>query len=148
MHVPLGVSSLPPPNSGRGIYGASLSEMDALVGQIKRVADSHGKGHTLLWFAGTAAKVAAVAGGDTGGHSQGVGGGVDRTPVCPLPLVLLAVLGMGREEQLWPSCPGLSHRGDMGVSWGHGGPGVLGALSQLLPPPPRLAAGLNRQGCA
>ncbi|PKK25485.1 arylsulfatase G, partial [Columba livia] len=52
MHVPLGVSSPPPPNSGRGIYGASLSEMDALVGQIKRVADSHGKGHTLLWFAG------------------------------------------------------------------------------------------------
>ncbi|XP_049669501.1 arylsulfatase G isoform X2 [Accipiter gentilis] len=52
MHVPLGVPPLPPPASGRGIYGASLSEMDALVGRIKQVADSHGKGNTLLWFAG------------------------------------------------------------------------------------------------
>ncbi|NXY78034.1 ARSG Arylsulfatase, partial [Glareola pratincola] len=51
MHVPLGVPP-PPPASGRGIYGASLSEMDALVGRIKQVADSHGKGNTLLWFAG------------------------------------------------------------------------------------------------
>ncbi|NXW11281.1 ARSG Arylsulfatase, partial [Fregetta grallaria] len=51
MHVPLGVPP-PPPASGRGIYGAALSEMDALVGQIKQVADSHGKGNTLLWFAG------------------------------------------------------------------------------------------------
>ncbi|KAJ7403937.1 Arylsulfatase G [Willisornis vidua] len=51
MHVPLWD---PPaaPSSGRGIYGASLSEMDALVGQIKQVADSHGKGNTLLWFTG------------------------------------------------------------------------------------------------
>lgn len=123
--------------------------MDALVGQIKRVADSHGKGRTLLWFAGTAAKAAAVAGGDTGGHSwRACGWWEGQDPVCPLPLVLLAVLGMGREEQLRPSCPGLSHRGDMGVSWGHGGLGVLGALSRLLPPPPCLAAGLNRQGCA
>lgn len=67
MHVPLGVPPLPPPASGRGIYGASLSEMDALVGRIKQVADSHGKGNTLLWFAGTAGKAAAVAGGDAGG---------------------------------------------------------------------------------
>ncbi|NXY51235.1 ARSG Arylsulfatase, partial [Ceuthmochares aereus] len=52
MHVPLEVPL--PDTSDRGIYGASLSEMDALVGQIKRVADSHGKGNTLLWFAGTA----------------------------------------------------------------------------------------------
>ncbi|XP_050764299.1 arylsulfatase G [Gymnogyps californianus] len=52
MHVPLGVPPPPPPASGRGIYGAALSEMDALVGRIKRVADSHGKGNTLLWFAG------------------------------------------------------------------------------------------------
>ncbi|XP_071620405.1 arylsulfatase G isoform X2 [Heliangelus exortis] len=49
MHVPLGVPSLPTPG---GIYGAGLREMDALVGQIKRVADSHGKGKTLLWFTG------------------------------------------------------------------------------------------------
>lgn len=62
MHVPLGVPS-PPPASGRGIYGAALSEMDALVGWIKRVADSHGKGNTLLWFAGTAGKPAAVGRG-------------------------------------------------------------------------------------
>ncbi|XP_074778147.1 arylsulfatase G isoform X2 [Athene noctua] len=52
MHVPLGVPPPPPPASGRGIYGASLSEMDALVGRIKQVADSHGKGNTLLWFTG------------------------------------------------------------------------------------------------
>lgn len=135
MHVPLGVSPPSPPNSGKGIYGASLSEMDALVGRIKRVADSHGKGHTLLWFAGTAAKAAVVAGGDTGGHSWGVcGWGRDRTPVCSLPLVLLDVLGMGNEEQLQPSCPGLSYRGDMGVSRGLGGPGVLGPLSWVPPP--------------
>ncbi|KFU93487.1 Arylsulfatase G, partial [Chaetura pelagica] len=51
MHVPLGV---PPPSPGqsRDIYGAALREMDALVGQIKQVADSHGKGNTLLWFTG------------------------------------------------------------------------------------------------
>lgn len=52
MHVPL--TPPLPPAPGRGIYGASLSEMDALVGRIKEVADSHGKGNTLLWFAGTA----------------------------------------------------------------------------------------------
>ncbi|XP_027642764.1 arylsulfatase G isoform X3 [Falco peregrinus] len=51
MHVPLGVPP-PPPASGRGIYGAALREMDALVGRIKQVADGHGKGSTLLWFAG------------------------------------------------------------------------------------------------
>ncbi|NXE43049.1 ARSG Arylsulfatase, partial [Ptilorrhoa leucosticta] len=50
MHVPL--TPPLPPAPGRGIYGASLSEMDALVGRIKEVADSHGKGSTLLWFAG------------------------------------------------------------------------------------------------
>ncbi|XP_053939712.1 arylsulfatase G isoform X1 [Cuculus canorus] len=50
MHVPLEVPL--PHASGRGIYGASLSEMDMLVGQIKQVADRHGKGNTLLWFAG------------------------------------------------------------------------------------------------
>ncbi|KFP87095.1 Arylsulfatase G, partial [Acanthisitta chloris] len=48
MHVPLGV----PPSPSTSTYGASLSEMDALVGQIKQIADSHGKGNTLLWFAG------------------------------------------------------------------------------------------------
>ncbi|GAB0197636.1 arylsulfatase G [Grus japonensis] len=51
MHVPLGVPPSPPA-PGRDIYGAALSEMDALVGQIKRVTDSNGKGNTLLWFAG------------------------------------------------------------------------------------------------
>ncbi|NXS61338.1 ARSG Arylsulfatase, partial [Brachypteracias leptosomus] len=51
MHVPLGIPPQPP-TPGRGIYGAALSEMDALVGQIKQVIDSHGKGRTLLWFAG------------------------------------------------------------------------------------------------
>ncbi|NXU57974.1 ARSG Arylsulfatase, partial [Turnix velox] len=50
MHVPLGVP--PPPTMGRSIYGASLSEMDALVGRIKQVIDSLGKGKTLLWFTG------------------------------------------------------------------------------------------------
>ncbi|NXO13885.1 ARSG Arylsulfatase, partial [Oriolus oriolus] len=50
MHVPL--TPPLPPAPGRGIYGASLSEMDALVGRIKEVADSHGKGNTLVWFAG------------------------------------------------------------------------------------------------
>ncbi|XP_010187553.1 PREDICTED: arylsulfatase G [Mesitornis unicolor] len=53
MHVPLGVPSLSPSSaSDGGIYGASLREMDALVGRIKRVADHHGKGNTLLWFTG------------------------------------------------------------------------------------------------
>ncbi|XP_064532187.1 arylsulfatase G isoform X1 [Pseudopipra pipra] len=51
MHVPLW-DPQPGPPSGRGIYGASLGEMDALVGRIKEVADSHGKGNTLLWFTG------------------------------------------------------------------------------------------------
>ncbi|NWU89099.1 ARSG Arylsulfatase, partial [Upupa epops] len=50
MHVPLGVSPPLPPASG--IYGASLSEMDALVGRVRQVIDSHGKGNTLLWFTG------------------------------------------------------------------------------------------------
>ncbi|XP_038013060.1 arylsulfatase G isoform X3 [Motacilla alba alba] len=50
MHVPL-VPPLPPA-PGRGIYGASLGEMDALVGRLKEVADSLGKGSTLLWFTG------------------------------------------------------------------------------------------------
>ncbi|XP_068007251.1 arylsulfatase G isoform X1 [Melanerpes formicivorus] len=50
MHVPLEVPS--PPPSASGIYGAALSEMDSLVGWIKQVADSHGKGSTLLWFTG------------------------------------------------------------------------------------------------
>ncbi|NXK89911.1 ARSG Arylsulfatase, partial [Formicarius rufipectus] len=65
MHVPLWD---PPtaPSSGRGIYGASLSEMDALVGRIKQVADSHGQGNTLLWFTGTAGKPGCRAGGDAG----------------------------------------------------------------------------------
>ncbi|NXK49655.1 ARSG Arylsulfatase, partial [Chauna torquata] len=48
MHVPLEVTPLP----GRGIYGAALREMDALVGRIKRLADRHGRGNTLLWFTG------------------------------------------------------------------------------------------------
>ncbi|XP_015501235.1 arylsulfatase G isoform X1 [Parus major] len=50
MHVPL--TPPLPPAPGRSIYGASLSEMDALVGRIKEVADSLGKGSTLLWFTG------------------------------------------------------------------------------------------------
>ncbi|NXG29290.1 ARSG Arylsulfatase, partial [Dromaius novaehollandiae] len=50
MHVPL---AAPQPGSpGRGVYGAGLREMDALVGRIKRAADSHGEGNTLLWFTG------------------------------------------------------------------------------------------------
>ncbi|NXR81322.1 ARSG Arylsulfatase, partial [Pycnonotus jocosus] len=50
MHVPL--SPPLPPAPGRGIYGASLGEMDALVGRIKELADSLGRGSTLLWFTG------------------------------------------------------------------------------------------------
>ncbi|NXN97465.1 ARSG Arylsulfatase, partial [Rhinopomastus cyanomelas] len=50
MHVPLGVSPPLPPASGT--YGASLNEMDALVGRIRQVIDSYGKGNTLLWFTG------------------------------------------------------------------------------------------------
>ncbi|RMB95289.1 hypothetical protein DUI87_28276 [Hirundo rustica rustica] len=50
MHVPL--SPPLPPAAGRGVYGASLSEMDALVGRVKEVADSLGRGSTLLWFTG------------------------------------------------------------------------------------------------
>uniref|UniRef100_A0A803V479 Arylsulfatase G n=1 Tax=Ficedula albicollis TaxID=59894 RepID=A0A803V479_FICAL len=50
MHVPL--TPPVPPAPGRGVYGASLGEMDALVGRIKEVADSLGKGSTLLWFTG------------------------------------------------------------------------------------------------
>ncbi|XP_067164631.1 arylsulfatase G [Apteryx mantelli] len=50
MHVPL---AAPRPGSpGRGVYGAGLRDMDALVGRIKRAADSHGEGNTLLWFTG------------------------------------------------------------------------------------------------
>ncbi|XP_061866450.1 arylsulfatase G isoform X2 [Colius striatus] len=51
MHVPLQLPQ-PPPGPGSSIYGAALSQMDALVGQIKLLADSHGKGNTLLWFTG------------------------------------------------------------------------------------------------
>ncbi|NXD20361.1 ARSG Arylsulfatase, partial [Spelaeornis formosus] len=50
MHVPL--TAPLPPAAGRGIYGASLAEMDALVGRVKELADSLGKGSTLLWFTG------------------------------------------------------------------------------------------------
>ncbi|NXM20662.1 ARSG Arylsulfatase, partial [Ploceus nigricollis] len=50
MHVPLAPPL--PPAPGRGVYGASLGEMDALVGRMKEVADSLGKGSTLLWFTG------------------------------------------------------------------------------------------------
>ncbi|XP_041265071.1 arylsulfatase G isoform X1 [Onychostruthus taczanowskii] len=50
MHVPL--SPPLPPAPGRGIYGASLGQMDALVARIKEAADSLGKGSTLLWFTG------------------------------------------------------------------------------------------------
>lgn len=50
MHVPL--VPLPPPGPGRGIYGASLGEMDALVARVKEAADSLGRGSTLLWFTG------------------------------------------------------------------------------------------------
>lgn len=52
MHVPL--VPPPPPAPGRGVYGASLGEMDALVGRVKEAADSLGRGSTLLWFTGTA----------------------------------------------------------------------------------------------
>ncbi|OXB64819.1 hypothetical protein ASZ78_006557 [Callipepla squamata] len=48
MHVPLQIT--PPPD--RGIYGAALCEMDALVGRVKLLADHCGKGSTLLWFTG------------------------------------------------------------------------------------------------
>lgn len=101
MHVPLEVPPLPP-TSGRGIYGAALSEMDALVGRIKQVADSHGKGNTLLWFAGTVGKPAAVA----GGHPGCAGGAGDRTRGCPLPLMLCR---WGAISSLGPS-----HRGNRG----------------------------------
>uniref|UniRef100_A0A8C3M063 Arylsulfatase G n=1 Tax=Chrysolophus pictus TaxID=9089 RepID=A0A8C3M063_CHRPC len=48
MHVPLQIA----PPQDKGIYGAALREMDALVGRVKRLADSCGKGSTLLWFTG------------------------------------------------------------------------------------------------
>ncbi|NXO43588.1 ARSG Arylsulfatase, partial [Locustella ochotensis] len=50
MHVPL--SPPLPPAPGRGVYGAALGEMDALVGRVRELADSLGKGSTLLWFTG------------------------------------------------------------------------------------------------
>lgn len=43
--------------------------MDALVGRIKQIADSRGKGNTLLWFTGIEGKPAVVAVGDTGGFT-------------------------------------------------------------------------------
>lgn len=67
MHVPLWVPS--PLSPTLGVYGAALSEMDALVGRIKQIADSRGKGNTLLWFTGTEGKPAVVAVGDTGGFT-------------------------------------------------------------------------------
>lgn len=109
MHVPL--SPPVPPAPGRGIYGASLGEMDALVGRIKEVADSLGKGSTLLWFTGTAGQ---RAGGDTGDSRGGAG------PV-------------------FVPCPRCSHCSVDG-EWsqrGDGGPRLLWSLSWVptLPPP-------------
>ncbi|XP_068769572.1 arylsulfatase G isoform X1 [Struthio camelus] len=52
MHVPLAAPRPLPGSPGRGVYGAGLRDMDALVGRIKRAADRHGKGNTLLWFTG------------------------------------------------------------------------------------------------
>lgn len=88
MHVPL--SPPEPPSPGRGIYGASLGEMDELVGRIKELADSLGKGSTLLWFTGTAGQ---RAGGDTGGCPWGWEQELCLSPAlcvpcpqCPCPL--------------------------------------------------------------
>lgn len=58
MHVPLQIA----PPRDRGIYGAALREMDALVGRLKLLADSCGKGSTLLWFTGKALQLAMVVG--------------------------------------------------------------------------------------
>lgn len=88
MHVPL--SPPLPPAPGRSIYGASLGEMDALVGRIKELADSLGRGSTLLWFTGTAGQRAE---GDTGHCAC----------VCPLPSMSLPSMSPapGAPVALW-----------------------------------------------
>ncbi|KAM4623757.1 arylsulfatase G [Polymixia lowei] len=50
MHVPLA----PPlrPADDRGVYAASLREMDSLVGAIKSASDEADRGNTLVWFTG------------------------------------------------------------------------------------------------
>uniref|UniRef100_A0A663M5B3 Arylsulfatase G n=1 Tax=Athene cunicularia TaxID=194338 RepID=A0A663M5B3_ATHCN len=121
MHVPLGVPPPPPPASGRGIYGASLSEMDALVGRIKQVADSHGKGNTLLWFTGTAGNPTGC-GGSTPGNGPCLSPAL-RAPSCST--------DWGGHQQPQPSCPAPSHHGD-------GGPAGLRPLSRVPTPPPPL----------
>ncbi|NWZ39581.1 ARSG Arylsulfatase, partial [Brachypodius atriceps] len=80
MHVPLNPPL--PPAPGRGIYGASLGEMDALVGRIKELADSLGRGSTLLWFTGTAGQ---RAGGDTGDCTWRRGRDLCLSPALDIP---------------------------------------------------------------
>lgn len=141
MHVPL--SPPLPPAPGRGIYGASLGEMDALVGRIKELADSLGRGSTLLWFTGTAGQ---RPGGDTGdsawrrGQDLCLCPALDvRCPRCPMPSMSLPSMSpaLGAPVALW-------------MGWwsqrGHGGPRLRCPPSWVptLPPPP--AAGLERWG--
>lgn len=56
MHVPLVLAEPPWNLSCPDPYGASLREMDALMGQIKDKADSTAKENTFLWFTGEAVK--------------------------------------------------------------------------------------------
>nr|XP_019938609.1 PREDICTED: arylsulfatase G [Paralichthys olivaceus]XP_019938610.1 PREDICTED: arylsulfatase G [Paralichthys olivaceus] len=57
MHVPLAPPLSPDattsnhPNDGR-VYGASLREMDSLVGAVKGTSDDTDKNNTLIWFTG------------------------------------------------------------------------------------------------
>ncbi|XP_019397900.1 PREDICTED: arylsulfatase G isoform X3 [Crocodylus porosus] len=52
MHVPLVIAQPPSCSSVKDVYGASLREMDTLVGQLKEEIDSSGEENTLLWFTG------------------------------------------------------------------------------------------------
>lgn len=106
MHVPL--SPPLPPAPGRGIYGASLGEMDALVGRIKELADSLGRGSTLLWFTGTAGQ---RAGGDTGDCTWRRGRNLCLSPALDVPAL----------DVPSPRCSHCSVDGEWSQR-GHGGP--------------------------
>lgn len=106
MHVPLQIA--PPPD--RGIYGAALREMDALVGRVKHLADSCGKGSTLLWFTGKAPQLAVVVGDGCAPAPVAQGNG---TSVFPQPLMCCDRGPVGHGLSLW-GCG--SHAGPMGSS--------------------------------
>lgn len=56
MHVPLSRTQLSADSQGQRPYGASLQEMDSLVGQIKDKVDHTAKENTFLWFTGEVVK--------------------------------------------------------------------------------------------